>query len=105
MIDPAQLELAARGVAIGAFAATGASLAASRKMTPTRWIGVLVMTCAIAHAIESQFYYTEHRHFSLATWALGAMATAVFWLFCSVLFEDESKIPSWRFAVPGGVLL
>jgi AraC-like DNA-binding protein len=103
MIDPAQFELAVRSIAVGAFAATGVSLAASRKMTPTRWIGVLVMICSIAHAIESQFYYAEHRHFSVVTWALGAMAAAVFWLFCSVLFEDESRIPPWRFAIPGGV--
>lgn len=103
MTDPAQLELALRAVAIGAFAATGVSLAASRQMTPTRWIGVMVMACAIAHAIESQFYYTVHRHFSAITWFLGAMAAATFWLFCSVLFEDEAKIPRWRFAIPGGV--
>jgi AraC-like DNA-binding protein len=105
MADLAQLELALRGVAIGAFAATGVSLAASRKMTPTRWIGVLVMACSIAHAFETQFYYAEHRHFSIVTWCLGAMAAAVFWLFCSVLFEDEAKIPAWRFAIPAGVFV
>ena len=105
MTDPAQFELAARSIAIGAFAATGAALAASRKMTPTRWIGVLVMVCAIAHALESQLYYTQHRHFSLVTWCLGAMEAAVFWLFCSVLFEDEAKIPPWRFAIPAGVFV
>jgi AraC-like DNA-binding protein len=105
MTDPAQLEFAARCIAIGAFAATGASLAASRNMTPTRWVGVAVMVCAIGHAIESQFYYAEHRHFSVLTWFLGAMEASVFWLFCSVLFEDESRIPPWRFAIPGAVLV
>lgn len=101
MIDPAQLELAARGIAVGAFAATAASLAASRQMQPIRWIGVLTMVCAIAHVIEGHFYYTEGRHFSIVTWGLAASAAGVFWLFCSVLFEDESRIPPWRFAVPG----
>ncbi|UAL08613.1 helix-turn-helix domain-containing protein [Caulobacter segnis] len=102
--DPAQLELAIRGVAVGAFAATGVSLAASRKMTPTRWVGVLMMVCAIAHVFESHFYYTEGRHFSQVTWALAASAAGVFWLFCSVLFEDEPRIPAWRYAIPGAAL-
>jgi AraC-like DNA-binding protein len=102
MIDPAHidvsgLELGLRGVAIGAFAA-------SRKMTPTRWVGVLLMACAIAHGFESHFYYTTHLHFSLLTWFLSSMAAGVLWLFCSVLFEDEPKIPAWRFAVPVMVL-
>lgn len=105
MIDPAQLELALRAIAIGAFAATGVSLAASRAMTAARWIGVLVMACAISHAIETQLYYSEHRHFSVVTWMLSAMAAAVFWLFCAVLFEDESTIPAWRFAIPAGVFV
>jgi AraC-like DNA-binding protein len=104
MTDPAQIELAIRGVAVGAFAATGVALAASRTMTPTRWVGVLLMACAIAHVFESHFFYTEHRHFSVFTWLLGAMAASVFWLFCSVLFEDEPKIPLWRFAVPTAAL-
>lgn len=104
MTDPAQIELAIRGVAVGAFAATGISLAASRKMTPTRWVGVLMMVCAIAHVFESHFYYTEGRHFSQATWALAASAAGVFWLFCSVLFEDEPRIPAWRYAIPGVAL-
>lgn len=100
MTDLAQLELAIRGVTVGAFAATGVSLAASRKMTPTRWVGVLVMICSIAHVVESHFYYTEGRHFSPVSWALAASAAGVFWLFCSVLFEDEPKIPAWRYAIP-----
>lgn len=106
MIDPAQIDLSSlevglRGAALGAFAATGVSLAASRKMTPTRWVGVLMMACAIAHVFESHFYYTAHRHLSVVTWLLSSMAAGVFWLFCSVLFEDEPRIPAWRFAVPG----
>jgi len=104
MTDPAHLELAVRGVAVGAFAATGVSLAASRRMTPTRWVGALLMVCAIAHVFESHFYYTEGRHFSFLTWLLSSMAAGVFWLFCSVLFEDEPKIPAWRFAVPAAAL-
>lgn len=104
MTDLAQIELALRGLAVGAFAATGVSLAASRKMTPTRWVGVLMMACAIAHVFESHFYYTEGRHFSQVTWALAASAAAVFWLFCSVLFEDEPRIPAWRYAIPGAAL-
>lgn len=104
MTDTAQIELAIRGVAVGAFAATGVALAASRTMTPTRWVGVLLMACAIAHVFESHFFYTEHRHFSMLTWLLGAMAPSLFWLFCSVLFEDEPKIPLWRFAVPAVAL-
>lgn len=101
MPDPAQIELAIRGIALGAFAATGAALSASRQMTPVRWIGVLLMACAMAHAIESQLFYTEQRHFSLLTWALSSWAAGIFWLFCSVLFEDEPKIPIWRYIVPG----
>ena len=67
MTDPAQIPLAAleigvRGVAVGAFAATAVALGASRKMTPTRWVGVLLMACAIAHVIDSHFFYTESRH-------------------------------------------
>jgi len=104
MTDPTQIELAVRGVAVGAFAATGVSLAASRKMTPTRWVGVLMMVCAIAHVFESHFYYTAHLHFSFLTWLLSSIAAGVFWLFCSVLFEDEPRIPGWRFAVPGAVI-
>lgn len=105
MTDPAQIELAVRGVAVGAFAATGVSLAASRKMTPTRWVGALLMACATAHVFESHFYYTEGRHFSQVTWALSASAAGVFWLFCSVLFEDEPRIPAWRYAIPGAALM
>ncbi len=104
MSDPASLEIAARGVAIGAFAATGVALAASQRLTPARWVGVALMACSIAHVVESQLYYTEHRHFSLVTWAMAASATSLFWLFCSVLFEDEPKIPPWRFAIPGATL-
>ncbi len=104
MTDPAQVELAIRGVSVGAFAATGVALAASQKMTPTRWVGVLLMACAIAHVLEGHFFYTEHRHFSLLTWLLSAMAPSAFWLFCSVLFEDEPKIPLWRFAIPAVAL-
>lgn len=105
MTDLAQVELAVRGLAVGAFAATGVSLAASRKMTPVRWLGVLLMACAISHVIESHFFYTERRHFSVLTWALSAWTAAVFWLFCSVLFEDEPRIPTWRFIVPAFVLV
>jgi AraC-like DNA-binding protein len=100
MTDLAQLELAIRGLAVGAFAATGVSLAASRKMTPVRWLGVFLMICAIAHAIDSHYFYAERRHFSILTWAFSAWAGWVFWLFCSVLFEDEPKIPAWRFTIP-----
>lgn len=105
MIDPGHIDLSAleiglRGVALGAFAATGVALAASRRMTPTRWVGVLLMACAIAHVFESHFYYTTHLHLSFLTWLLSSMAAGVFWLFCSVLFEDEPKIPLWRYAVP-----
>ncbi|PIB91914.1 AraC family transcriptional regulator [Caulobacter sp. FWC2] len=103
-IDLSGLELGLRGVAMGAFAATGVSMAASRNMTPTRWVGVLLMACAIAHGFESHFYYTTHLHFSLLTWFLSSMAAGVLWLFCSVLFEDEPKIPPWRFAVPAAVI-
>lgn len=103
-IDPSGLELGLRGVAIGAFAATGVSLAASREMTPTRWVGVLLMACAMAHGFESHFYYTARLHLSLLTWLLSSMAAAVLWLFCSVLFEDEPKIPTWRLALPAAVL-
>ncbi|MEW6391277.1 MAG: AraC family transcriptional regulator [Pseudomonadota bacterium] len=105
MTDPAQIELAVRGLAVGAFAATGVSLAASRKMTPVRWLGVLLMVCAIAHVIDSHFFYAERRHFSILAWALSAWAAAVFWLFCSVLFEDEPRIPAWRVAIPAFVLV
>jgi AraC-like DNA-binding protein len=105
MTDLAQIELAVRGLAVGAFAATGVSLAASRKMTPVRWLGVLLMACAISHVIDSHFFYAERRHFSVLTWALSAWAAAVFWLFCSVLFEDEPKIPTWRFIIPAFVIV
>ncbi|ENZ83565.1 MULTISPECIES: AraC family transcriptional regulator [Caulobacter] len=103
-IDIPALELGLRGVAVGAFAATGVSLAASRKMTPTRWVGVFLMASAVSHAFESHFYYTRHQHFSFLTWLLSSMAAGVFWLFCSVLFEDEPKIPPWRLVVPGVAL-
>lgn len=105
MTDLAQIELAVRGLAVGAFAATGVSLAASRKMTPVRWLGVFLMACAISHVIDSHFFYAERRHFSVLTWALSAWSAAVFWLFCSVLFEDEPKIPVWRFIVPAFVII
>jgi AraC-like DNA-binding protein len=109
MADPAQipfaaLEIGVRGIAVGAFAATAVALGASRKMTPTRWVGVLMMACVIAHVVDGHFYYTESRHYDLVTWALSASAAGVFWLFCSVLFEDEPSIPLWRFSVPGAVL-
>lgn len=109
MTDPAQipfaaLEIGVRGVAVGAFTATAVALGASRRMTPTRWVGVVLMACAIAHVVDSHFFYTESRHHSLVTWALSASAAGIFWLFCSVLFEDEPSIPLWRFSVPGGVL-
>lgn len=103
-LDAATLEIAIRGVAVGAFAASAAALAASRRITTARWIGVLLMACAIAHVVESKFFYAGEGHFSLVTWALSASAASVFWLFCSVLFEDEPRIPAWRFAAPAVTL-
>jgi AraC-like DNA-binding protein len=97
MTDPASLELAARGVAIGAFAATGMALAASRRLTPARWVGVAMFVCAVAHAIDSAY---GGKHPNAPIWALSATAPGVFWLFTSVLFEDEPVIPPWRYAVP-----
>ncbi len=100
MTDPAVLEVAVRGVAVGAFLATGAALAASRQMQPVRWIGVLLMASGVAHVVESHFYYTENRHFSFVTWGLAASAAGVLWLFCSTLLEDDARNPPWRYAIP-----
>lgn len=101
MTDPASLEIAARGVAIGAFAATGMALAASRRLTPARWTGVALFACAIAHAIDSAY---GGLHPDPVTWMLSLTAPGALWLFSSVLFEDEPVVPPWRYAVPGAVL-
>ena len=95
MTDPILLEGVARGVAIGGFAATGAALAASRKLTPMRWIGVAFFVCAIAHVIDS---WSGSRHPDLLAWALSVTGTGVFWLFAVSLFEDEPALTPWRFA-------
>lgn len=98
MTDPASIEIAARGLAVGAFAATGMALAASRRLTPARWTGVALFACAIAHVIDSSY---ASGHPSLLLWIMSVTASGALWLFSSVLFEDEPVIPPWRYAVPG----
>lgn len=108
MIAPSEtvltaIEIGARGVAIGAFAATGMALAASRRLTPARWTGVALFVCAIAHAIDGAF---GGLHPSALLWVLSVSAPGALWLFSSVLFEDEPVIPLWRYSVPAvGVAL
>ncbi len=97
MTDLAQIDLAARGIAIGAFAATGMALAASRRLTPTRWAGVALFVCAIGHAIDSA---SRGTHPISLLWALSVVAPGALWLFAWVLFEDEPRIPAWRFSIP-----
>ena len=97
MTDPASIEIAARGIAVGAFAATGMALAASRRLTPTRWVGVALFICAIAHVIDSAY---GGRHPNAAVWSLSMTTPGVLWLFASVLFEDEPSIPLWRLSLP-----
>ncbi|WP_297511486.1 AraC family transcriptional regulator [uncultured Caulobacter sp.] len=101
MTDPIDLETIARGVAIGAFAATGIAMAASRRLTPARWTGVALFVCAVAHGVESAY---GGRHPFTLLWALSVCAPGVLWLFCAVLFEDEPAIPAWRYAAPAACL-
>lgn len=102
LTDPATIETAARGVAVGAFAATGMALAASRRLTPARWTGVALFACAIAHVIDSAY---QNVHPSLVLWVMSVTAAGALWLFSSVLFEDEPAIPPWRYAVPGACVV
>lgn len=85
-------------MAVGAFAATGMALAASRRLTPARWTGVALFACAAAHAVDSAY---GGKHPNALAWALSVSAPGVLWLFTSVLFEDEPVIPRWRYAIPG----
>ncbi len=101
MTDPAHIEIAARGIAVGAFAATGMALAASRRLTPARWTGVALFACAIAHAIDSAY---GGLHPNALIWMMSVTAPGALWLFCWVLFEDRPVIPPWRYAVPGACL-
>lgn len=96
-IDLVTLEAGLRGLAIGAFAATGAALAASRRLNRTRWIGVTVFVCAIAHVIDGG---RSGFHPNTLAWMLSVCAPGVFWLFTFALFEDEPQLPPWGFAVP-----
>jgi AraC-like DNA-binding protein len=101
-IPLATLELGLRGAAIGAFAATGMALAASRRLTPARWTGVALFACAIAHVIDSAY---QSLHPGLLLWVMSVTAPGALWLFCSVLFEDEPVIPPWRYAIPGACVV
>jgi AraC-like DNA-binding protein len=101
-IPLATLELGLRGAAIGAFAATGMALAASRRLTPARWTGVALFACAIAHVIDSAY---QSLHPGLLLWVMSVTAPGALWLFCSVLFEDEPVIPPWRYAIPGACIV
>jgi AraC-like DNA-binding protein len=97
MTDPILLEGVLRGVAIGAFAATAAALAASRKLAPMRWIGAFFFICAIAHVIDS---WSGTRHPNMIIWALSVSGAGVFWLFATSLFEDEPALTPWRLVPP-----
>ena len=96
-LDLASLETGLRGLAIGGFAATGAALAASRRLNRTRWIGVAVFVCAIAHVTDSVHGGV---HPNTLAWMLSVCAPGAFWLFTFSLFEDAPKLPSWGFVVP-----
>jgi AraC-like DNA-binding protein len=100
MIEPFPLEAVVRGVAIGAFAATGVALAASRKLAPTRWIGALFFVCAIAHVIDSSF---GPLHPSKLVCGLSVSGSGLFWLFALGLFEDEPVLKPWRLIPPLGM--
>lgn len=93
MTNPDLLEAVARGMAIGAFAATGLALAASRKLAPMRWIGTVFFVCAIAHVLDG---WSGDRHPSKLIWALSVTGTGVFWLFAIGLFEDAPVPRPWR---------
>ena len=100
MTDLILLEAVARGIAVGAFAATGVALAASRKLAPMRWIGAIFFICAIAHVFDS---WHGALHPSKLAWALSASGTGVFWLFALGLFEDEPVLKPWRLIPPLGM--
>lgn len=100
MTDPILMEAVARGIAIGAFAATGVALAASRKLAPMRWIGAIFFICAIAHVIDS---WSGPLHPSKLAWALSVSGTGIFWLFALGLFEDEPILKPWRLIPPLGM--
>ena len=97
MTDPMLLEAMVRGVAIGGFAATAAAMAASRKLAPLRWIGVVLFICAIGHVIDST---SGPWHPDILPWALSVTAPGVFWLFAMTLLKDEPAISPWRLAPP-----
>jgi len=97
MTDPTLLEAMARGVAIGGFAATTIAMAASRKLAPLRWIGVVLFVCAIGHVIDS---WSGARHPHIIPWVLSVTAPGVFWLFAMTLLKDEPAISPWRYAPP-----
>jgi hypothetical protein len=89
----------ARGVAIGAFAATGRRPGRQPPLTPLRWVGVLLFICAIAHVLDS---WSGDTHPGILIWALSVAAPGVFWLFCHRRCSRTSR----RFAValrPAGI--
>ena len=101
MLDPLLLDAGARAFAVGGFSVLGVSMALAPRNLATRTVGTVFFVSTIGHVLDNCTVLQGYDgHAGLALHILSVMASGMFWLFSVMLFEDEPKIPTWRFAPP-----
>jgi AraC-like DNA-binding protein len=103
MVEAVLFDVIARGVAVGAFTATGLTLAADPRPTPVRWVGALFFACVVAHVLDG-LRWSGVEHPNPLIWGASVAATGLFWAFIRTLFLDEACSPA-RLLAPSGVQL
>ena len=106
MVDLPILDAMVRGVAVGGFAAVGATLALSRRSGPLRWVGAVFFLTAIGHTLDNCVLLKRpDGHVSDLTRALSVMGSGMFLAFALTLFDDARRLPLWRLAPPAACLV
>jgi AraC-like DNA-binding protein len=102
---PAMLvDVLARGVAVGAFAACGLALAAGRPLNQARLFGILFFSAAIGHTLDNCHAlaaFTGPGRLTAHTFSVSG--AVLFWAFVTALFTDEPR-PIWRRLWPAGIM-
>ena len=97
MIPGENLELLARGAAVGAFLGL-AVLSMRGGASPARVTGALFCTAAGAHVLTQMPQIAEAIGWAWTpVWALSVMGAGLFWAFVLELFEDNTKLDIRRF--------
>ena len=97
MIPGENLELLARGAAVGAFLGL-AVLSMRGGASPARLTGALFCTAGGAHVLTQIPQIEEAIGWAWTpVWALSVMGAGLFWVFALELFEDNAKLDVRRF--------